>query len=75
MDARTREQLRIVVSVALALVPRALRRDFSEKLTSKVDPAKAAIAERVVEAVETHFAVEEKEAGIRGAKGSDYRGW
>ena len=75
MDGKTREQLRIVVSVALALVPRALRRDYSEKITSKVDPAKAAIAERGIDAVDKHFTVEEKPAGIRGTGGSDYRGW
>jgi len=48
MDASTREQLRIALSVTLALVPRHLKRDLAERIIAKSDPAKAEIVRRIV---------------------------
>jgi hypothetical protein len=60
MDAGTREQLRIIFSVALALVPRWMKRDWAERIIAKSDPAKAQIVERLITEVDRHFDVTEK---------------
>ena len=58
IDLRT--ELRIAVSLALTMVPRTVRRDYSEKLLIRSDPAKEKITEAVVEALLKTFAVEKK---------------
>jgi hypothetical protein len=60
MDARTREQLRIVLSVTLALVPRWVKRDWAERIIAKSDSAKAQIVDRLITEVDRHFEVTEK---------------
>ena len=57
--------LRIIISVALAMVPRGTRREYSEKLLIRSDPAKAAITDRVAEAVLQHFTIDWK-PGVAG---------
>jgi hypothetical protein len=46
-ESRHRRRLRIIVSVALAMVPRSTRRRYSEKLTLVSDTAKDEIADSV----------------------------
>ena len=58
IDLRT--ELRIAVSLALTMVPRTVRRDYSEKLLIRSDPAKEKITEAIVEALLKTFAVEKR---------------
>jgi hypothetical protein len=60
MDDRTREELRIRLSITLAMLPTGLRRDLGERLTSKKDPAIDAIVEALIDAVEQNFRVNAK---------------
>jgi hypothetical protein len=60
MNGRTPEQLRIILSVALALVPRHVRRDFADRVIAKTDPAKAEIVARLASELNRHFVIEEK---------------
>jgi len=62
MQISTREQLRIILSVVLGLVPRGLRRAYGEKATASSDPAKKEIVARLVEGIDQHFEVVEKPA-------------
>ena len=60
MDARTREHLRVILSIALALVPRRIRKDWAERVTAKTEPAKAEIVDRLIAGIEQYFDVEHK---------------
>jgi hypothetical protein len=60
MDKRTGEHLRVILSVALALVPRRIRRDWAERVTAKTEPAKAEIVGRLIAGIDQHFDVEKK---------------
>jgi len=60
MNAGTREHLRIILSVALALVPKRIRRDWNERVTAKTEPAKAEIVDRLIAGIDQHFDVERK---------------
>jgi len=53
MDKWTREHLRVVLSVALALVPRRIKKDWAERVTAKTEPAKA--EHRLHRPIITHF--------------------
>lgn len=58
--ADLRTELRIAISLALTRVPRTVRRDYTEKLLIRSDPAKEKITEAVVEALLGNFAVEKR---------------
>ncbi len=60
MNAGTREHLRIILSVALALVPKRIRRDWNERVTAKTEPAKAEIVDRLIAGIDQHFEVDKK---------------
>ncbi|MDH3582506.1 MAG: hypothetical protein OEM91_18015 [Hyphomicrobiales bacterium] len=60
MDKWTREHLRVILSVALALVPKRIRKDWAERVTAKTEPAKAEIVDRLIAGVDQHFEVEKK---------------
>ena len=60
MRHSVRDHLRLIITIALALVKRKHRRDYSERITSRSDPAIQAIALRISEAVMRHFDVEIK---------------
>ena len=60
MNAGTREHLRVILSVALALVPKRIRRDWNERVTAKTQPAKAEIVDRLIAGIDQHFDVEGK---------------
>ena len=60
MDKGTREHLRVILSVALALVPKRIRKDWAERVTAKTEPAKAEIVERLIAGIDQHFQVEHK---------------
>ena len=60
MDQGTREHLRVILSVALALVPKRIRKDWNERVTAKTEPAKAEIIDRLIAAIDQHFEVEKK---------------
>ena len=60
MNAGTREHLRVILSVALALVPKRIRRDWNERVTAKTEPAKAEIVGRLIAGIDQHFVVEKK---------------
>ena len=60
MEARTREQLRVILSVALALVPKRIKKDWAERVTAKTQPAKAEIVDRLIAGIDQHFDVEKK---------------
>ena len=53
-------RLKLIVSVALSMVPRHLRRQYSEKLNINSDPATDEIAERVARSVSQSFDLTEK---------------
>ena len=60
MNAGTREHLRVILSVALALVPKRIRKDWNERVTAKTEPAKAEIVDRLIAGIDQHFEVEKK---------------
>jgi len=60
MNQGTREHLRVILSVALALVPKRIRRDWNERVTAKTEPAKAEIVDRLIAGIDQHFDVERK---------------
>ncbi len=60
MDAGTRENLRVILSVALAMVPRRIRKDWAERVTAKTQPAKAKIVDRLIAGIDQQFDVEKK---------------
>ena len=60
MDAGTREHLRTILTVALALVPKRIRKDWNERVTAKTEPAKAEIVDRLIAGIDQHFDVERK---------------
>ena len=61
MNHRTREELRIHLSITLALLPKPVRRDLGERLTSKKDLAINAIVEALIAAIDRHFDIEARE--------------
>ena len=60
MNAGTREHLRVILTVALALVPKRIRKDWNERVTAKTEPAKADIVDRLIDGIDQHFDVEKK---------------
>jgi len=60
MNAGTREHLRVILSVALALVPKRIRNDWNERVTAKTEPAKAEIVDRLIAGIDQRFNVERK---------------
>ncbi len=60
MNAGTREHLRVILSVALALVPKRIRRDWNEGVTAKTEPAKAEIVDRLIAGIDQHFDIKPK---------------
>jgi hypothetical protein len=60
MDIGTREHLRVILSIALALVPKRIRKDWNERVTAKTEPAKAEIVDRLIAGIDQHFDVERK---------------
>jgi len=60
MDQGAREHLRVILSVALALVPKRIKRDWAERVTAKTEPAKAEIVDRLIAGIDQHFDVERK---------------
>lgn len=63
-DENLRARLQIVISVALAMVPRRTRRDYTDTLALTSDPARRKIAADVAAAVDQVFEVEEKPVQI-----------
>ncbi len=55
MDAGTREHLRVILSVALALVPRRIKNDWADRVTAKTQPAKAEIVDWLIKGIDQHF--------------------
>ena len=71
MDAATQEYLRVILSVAVALVPKRIRRDWNERVTAKTEPAKAEIVDRLIGGIDQHFEVERKpDVAVRPPLGS-----
>ena len=60
MDKWTREHLRVILSVALALVPKRVRKDWAERVTARTEPAQAEIVDRLIAGIDQHFDVEKK---------------
>ncbi len=60
MNQGTCEHLRAILSVALALVPKRIRKDWIERVTAKTEPAKAEIVNGLIAAIDQHFDVERK---------------
>jgi hypothetical protein len=60
MNDATREQLRIILAVALGVVPRRLKRDLAERIIAKSEPARAEIVARLVTELDRHFEIEVK---------------
>ena len=58
MDKWTREHLRVILSVALALVPKRVRKDWAERVTARTEPAQAEIVDRLITGIDQHFEVE-----------------
>ena len=58
MNNRTREELRIRLSITLAMLPPRVRRDLAERLTSRKDPAIDTVVEVVIAALEHDFHIE-----------------
>ncbi|MCW5713780.1 MAG: hypothetical protein KIT43_04605 [Bauldia sp.] len=53
-----RSELRLTLSLALTMVPRGTRREYSEKLLIRSDPAKDAITETLLAALLERFRLE-----------------
>jgi len=60
MDKGTREHLRVILSVALALVSKRIRKDWNERATAKTEPAQAEIVDRLIAGIDQQFDVERK---------------
>ncbi len=60
MSKELRSRLEVVISVALAVVPRRVRRGYVDKLALTSDPARQEIAAEIAAAVATAFEVKEK---------------
>ena len=60
MDSRDREELRTVIAVALACVPRAIKRAFADRFDPQGETAKRQLSEAVTSAVEQTFTLERK---------------
>jgi hypothetical protein len=60
MNSRTREELRIRLSITLAMLSPGVRRDLAERLTSRKDPAIDIVVEAIVSALEQDFHIEIK---------------
>ncbi len=60
MNTKTREHLRVILSVALSLVPKRIRKDWNERVTAKTQPAKAEIVDRLLAGIDQQFDVEKK---------------
>ena len=60
MNSSTREELRIRLSITLAMLPMAVRRNLAERLTSRKDPAVDVIVEAVIATLEHDFHIEIK---------------
>ena len=54
-------RLKLIVAVALSMVPRSVRRRYSEKLSLLSDPAKDVIAERITASVAQSFDLTERQ--------------
>jgi len=55
MTVDLRSELRLTLSLALTMVPRGTRREYSEKLLIRSDPAKDAITETLLNALLERF--------------------
>ena len=53
MNQGAREHLRTILSVAMALIPRRIKKDWAERVTAKTQPAKAEIVDRLRRGDET----------------------
>ena len=53
-----RSELRLTLSLALTMVPRGTRREYSEKLLIRSDPAKDAITDTLLAALLDRFRLE-----------------
>ncbi|HSM40615.1 MAG TPA: hypothetical protein VK862_07680 [Afifellaceae bacterium] len=60
MNSCTREELRIRLSITLAMLPSQVRRDLAERLTSRKDPAIDTVVGAVIAALEQDFHIEIK---------------
>ena len=60
MRKSVRDHLHLIVTIALALVKRQHRREYSERITSRSDPATRAIARQITDTVLRHFDVARK---------------
>mgnify|MGYP001826503670 FL=1 len=60
MNKEAREELRIRLSITLAMLPKQVRRDLGERLTSRKDPAIDTIVEALIAAVEQNFEIDVK---------------
>ena len=70
MSRDTAERVRVIVSVALAMVPRGTRRRYSEKLTLVSDTAKDEIAESIAGSILQSFELTERVAEYGPPMGS-----
>ena len=57
MDKWTREHLRVILSVALALMPKRIRKDWAERVEVKTEPAQTEIVDRLIAGIDQHFGV------------------
>ena len=58
MNKEAREELRIRFTITLTMLPKQVRNDLGERITSKKDPAVAAIVEALIAALERDFEVD-----------------
>jgi hypothetical protein len=68
MDSADREHLRIVIAVALACVPRTVKKAFADRFDPRTAAAKKQLAEAVTAAVEQTFTLERKAAAAASAR-------
>jgi hypothetical protein len=64
MDAALRECLRIVISVALSLAPKAVKRAYADRFDETHEKAKRQLSQAAADAVLQSFDVELKPEGL-----------
>jgi hypothetical protein len=73
MDSVLRERLRLVISVALGVAPRTVKKAFADRYNPKPEEASRRLSEAAADAVLQVYDLAEKQHPDRGA-GAQYRG-
>ncbi len=73
MESVLRERLRLVISVALGVAPRSVKKAFADRYDPKSEEASRKLSQAAADAVLRVYDVTEKQHSVHGA-GEQYRG-